>query len=231
MPPLTAAIHQPNFLPWPGFFYKWARSDILVLLDDVQFVRRGFSNRVKIKGPAGARWLTIPVVKKGRYHQMVKDVEIEKTPGWQKKIAGSVQACYAKTPYFKEYYPEFAAIIGKDYTYLADLNIALLERLARHLGVEKKMVRASQLPGVGGESSRHLVSICKAVGAERYLSGFGGQKYQDEQIFRANHIELLVYDFTPPVYPQLWGDFIPGLSTLDLLMNCGPQSKELLLKD
>lgn len=222
--PITAAIHQPNFLPWCGFFYKWLKSDLFVFLDDVQFIRRGYTNRVKIKAPRGERWLTVPVSKKGKYYQKVNEVEIEKDLAWKKKISGSIRACYGKAPYFKDYYPGFESLIEKEYTLLVDFNIALLEWLSSQLDIETKTVKASQLPGITGESTERLVSICKAVGAKKYLSGFGGQKYQDEEIFRENNIELVVSDFVPPEYPQLWGEFIPGLSTLDLLFNSGPQS-------
>jgi len=226
---IIAAVHQPNFLPWGGFFYKWVKSDILVFLDDVQFIRRGYSNRVRIKGPQGERWLTVPVVKKGRYHQRIDEVEIEKDPAWKKKTGGSLRACYGKAPFFKDYFPPLEEMLQKDHTHLADMNIALLAWLARQLGIETKTVRASQLPGITGESTRRLVSICRAVEATNYLSGFGGRKYQDEAIFCENGIELAVYDFTHPVYPQLWGDFTPGLSILDLLFNTGPQSRIHLL--
>jgi hypothetical protein len=226
--PITAAIHQPNFLPWGGFFYKWLKSDILVFLDDVQFIRRGYSNRVKIKGPEGERWLTVPVIKKGRYLQRIDEVEIEREPDWKKKIGGSLHACYGKAPFFKDYFSAFEAIIEKDHTHLASMNIELLVWLSRQLGIETKTVLASRLPGITGQSTQRLVSLCRAVGATQYLSGFGGQKYQDDEIFRGNGIGLAVYDFTPPVYPQLWGEFIPGLSILDLLFNTGPRSKTLL---
>jgi hypothetical protein len=227
--PITAAIHQPNFLPWGGFFYKWLQSDILVFLDDVQFVRRGYSSRIKIKGPEGERRITVPVIKKGRYYQRIDEVEIEKDPAWKKKISGNLCACYGKAPFFKDYFPGFEAIIEKAHTHLVDMNIELLEWLSRQLGIDTKTVRASHLPGITGQSTQRLVSICRAVGATKYLSGFGGQKYQDEEVFRENGIELAVYDFTPPVYTQLWGKFIPGLSVLDLLFNSGPRSKALLL--
>ncbi len=226
--PVTAAIHQPNFIPWAGFFYKWWKSDVLVLLDDVQFVRRGYTNRVKIKGPEGERWLTVPVIKKGRYHQTVNEVEIEPDLSWKKKISGSLQACYGKAPYFKDYFPGFEGVIEKDYALLADMNIALLVWLAQQLGIETRTIRASRLSGVSGQATERLVSICRSVGATKYLSGFGGQEYQEDKIFRENNIEMAVYDFTPPVYPQLWGEFIGGLSVLDLLFNCGSESKSIL---
>lgn len=226
---ITAAIHQPNFLPWIGFFYKWIKSDILVLLDDVQFIRRGYTNRVKIKGQEGERWLTVPVIKKGKYYQNINEVEIDKDPARKKKIPGTIRTFYGKAPYFNDYYPGLESILEKDFTYLAEFNIELLTWLARQLGITTKMARASQMPGIEGQSTQRLVSICKAVGAERYLSGFGGQKYQEEEIFRETNIELLVYDFAHPVYPQMWGEFLPGLSVLDLLFNTGPGSREIIL--
>ncbi len=225
---MTAAIHQPNFLPWPGFFYKWWKSDILVLLDDVQFIKRSTINRVKIKGPAGQRWLTVPVIQKGRYYQRINEVEIRQDALWQKKLLGSVEACYARAPYFKKYFPPLAAVLGEEFPLLVDLNIKLLGWAALELGIKTEMKRSSLLEGIIGQSSQRLASICRAVGAKRYLSGFGGQKYQDETIFTAYDLELEVYDFTLPVYSQLWGEFIPGLSILDLLFNCGPKSKEIL---
>ncbi len=226
---ITAAIHQPNFLPWPGFFYKMMNSGVLVFLDDVQYVRRSIINRVKIKGPEGERWLTIPVINKGKYYQNINEVEIQANLPWRKKLLGSVSGCYGKAPYFKEYFSQFSEIIEREYRYLVEINFALIEWLSRSVGIEVKTEKASRLEGVTGLSTERLVSICEAVGAKRYLSGYGGSKYQEEELFHGHGIELAVYDFAPPVYEQLWGEFIPGLSTLDLLFNCGPRSKELIL--
>lgn len=227
--PQVVAIHQPNFLPWPGFFYKWMKSQMLVLLDDVQFIKRSIINRVKIKTPQGESWLTIPVIQKGRYHQTIAETEIQHALDWKKKVLGSIEACYGKAPFFPQYYPALKIIIQGDHELLVDINVDLIKWTAREIGIQVPLTRSSELQGVTGTSSERLASICKALGADRYLSGFGGQKYQEEDVFKEYNIELMVYDFSPPLYPQLFGDFIPGLSTLDLLMNCGPQSRDILL--
>lgn len=225
---MIAAIHQPNFIPWIGYFYKMLKCRRFVFLDDVQYIRRGFTGRVKIKTPQGEKWLTVPVKKKGRYHQLVSEVELESGDIWKKKILGTLQSSYGKTPYFKTYFPEFETILQKDHRSLVELNIQLIQWLAQAFEINTPMVKSSELEGITGQSSERLVSICKAVGATRYLSGFGGQKYQEEEIFKANGIELVVYDFKHPEYTQLWGQFIPGLSAIDLLFNCGPQSVKIL---
>jgi hypothetical protein len=225
---MIAAIHQPNFIPWIGYFYKMLKCRRFVFLDDVQYIRRGFTGRVKIKTPQGEKWLSVPVKKKGRYHQSVSEVELESGDTWKKKVLGTLQSSYGKAPYFKTYFPEFETILQKDRHCLAELNIQLIQWLAQALEINTPMVKSSELAGVSGQSTERLVSICKAVGASRYLSGFGGQNYQEEEIFKENGIELVVYDFKHPEYPQLWGDFIPGLSAIDLLFNCGPQSVKIL---
>ncbi|UCH93763.1 MAG: WbqC family protein [Candidatus Aminicenantes bacterium] len=225
---MIAAIHQPNFLPWLGYFYKMLKSDYFVFLDDVQYIRRGYTSRVKIKTPQGEKWLTVPVKKKGRYHQLVSEVELEPDNKWKNKISGTLQSCCGKAPHFKSYFPGFEKIIQKDHRLLAGLNIELIKWLARAFGIDIPMVKSSQLPGVTGQASERLVTICKALGATQYLSGFGGQNYQEKEVFEREGIQLLVYDFQHPEYPQLFGDFTPGLSAVDLLFNCGPQSAEIL---
>jgi hypothetical protein len=222
------AVHQPNFLPWLGFFYKWRRSDLFVFYDDVQFVRRSIINRVRIKSPRGAQWLTLPVKQKGRYDQAIMAVEIDNERPWQKKMLGSLHACYARAPYFDPYIGELEAMLFKEYRLLVDLNLDLLSWLAALLGIAAETVRSSQLPGVTGSATDRLVSVCRAVGASAYLSGFGGMKYQDPELFKQNNIRLEIYDFSHPVYPQQWPGFIPGSSALDLLFNCGPGAKEII---
>ncbi|NIM12111.1 MAG: hypothetical protein GTO45_08370 [Candidatus Aminicenantes bacterium] len=225
---MIAAIHQPNFIPWSGYFYKMLKCHRFVFLDDVQYNRRSVTSRVKIKTQQGEKWLSVPVKKKGRYHQLVSEVELETDNIWKKKIQGTLQSSYGKAPYYKIYFPEFETILQKDHRSLAELNIELIQWLAQAFEVKTPMVKSSELAGISGQSTERLVTICKAVGASQYLSGFGGQKYQEQEMFRQNNIELVVYDFKHPEYLQLWGDFILGLSAIDLLFNCGPQSAEIL---
>ncbi|MCP5105524.1 MAG: WbqC family protein [bacterium] len=220
---ITIGIHQPNFMPWLGYFYKMKKCDIFVLLDDVQFIRRGFTSRVKIKTPEGEKWISVAVKKKGRYSQTINEVEVENDFKWKKRVLGSLQACYGKTPYFKTYFPPLEEIFQKEHLFLADLNRELLIWLAGEMGIKTKILKSSQLEGITGQSTDRLVSICQALGAHRYLSGFGGQNYQEETAFNQKGIELTVYDFKHPVYPQMFGEFVPGLSAVDLLFNRGPQ--------
>ncbi len=225
---MIAAIHQPNFLPWIGYFYKMLNSRTFVLLDDVQYNRRSITSRVKIKTQGGEKWLTVPVKKKGRYHQPIDEVELEPGSHWKNKVLGTLQASYGKAPYFYDYYPGIEAIIQKEHHRLAEFNIQLIEWLAGEFGIKTPMIRSSGLKGVTGESTQRLASICKVIGVEEYLSGFGGQKYQEQEIFAERNIRLIVYDFKHPLYTQMWGEFIPGLSAVDLLFNCGPQSAGVL---
>jgi hypothetical protein len=196
----------------------------------VQYIRRGFTGRVKIKTPGGENWLTVPVKKKGKYFQSINEVELEDHGSWKKKMVGTLQSCYGKAPYFRTYFLALESIIQKEHRWLAELNGELLKWMAEVLEVKTKLVKSSELEGVTGQSTDRLVSICQSLGANRYLSGFGGQKYQEEEIFNRHGIELLIYDFKHPVYLQMFGEFIPGLSAVDLLFNCGPESAGILKK-
>ncbi|MCP5050637.1 MAG: WbqC family protein [bacterium] len=227
---MIAAIHQPNFLPWLGYFYKMLKCDRFVFLDDVQFIRRGFTSRVRIKTQSGVKWLTVPVQKKGRYEQTVSEVRLEPGAHWKNKVLGTLQSYYGKAPYFKSCFPQIEEIVHRDYQLMAELNIQLIKWLARVLEIDTPMVRASELEGVSGHSSQRLATICKAIGAKEYLSGFGGRKYQEQEIFQQHDLKLMISGFQHPTYPQMWEEFefVPGLSTVDLLFNCGPESPGVL---
>ena len=227
---LCAGIHQPNFMPWLGFFYKWFKCDTFVLLDDVQFSKGSIINRVKIKTIKSDQWLTIPVKQKGRYAQLISEVEIENNTMWRNKVLGTIKTNYAKAPYFKKYFFDFENIINKNYKFLVDLNIDLLKWLANELNITTNTIRSSELSNINGKSTEKLISICNTIGAKQYLSGFGGQKYQKKELFKKNDIELIMYEFKHPKYNQLWGQFIPGLSIIDLLFNLGYKSGKILIE-
>ncbi len=226
----VAAIHQPNFLPWLGFFYKWWQSDIFILYDDVQFVRRGYTNRVKIKTRQGEVWLTVPVKQKGNYFQNIGEIEIDRDVNWKRKLTGTLTAGYSRAPFFRRYFRRLEEVIANDYILLAQLNAALLSWASEELALPVPVIASSSLQDISGSSTQRLISVCRAVGAGHYLSGFGGQKYQEEELFSESGIRLKVYDFKHPEYPQLWGDFIPGLSVVDLLFNCGEKSSLIIRK-
>jgi hypothetical protein len=226
---MIVAIHQPNYIPWLGYFYKLHQCDTFVFLDNVQLPRgRSFVTRNRIKTPQGERWLTIPCKRKGKTEQLICETDIDDSLNWQAKHWETLRHSYGKAPYFGEYYDLFNRLYQEEWTKLAKLNEYIIEMLCKALGLNHKFTKASAL-GIDGGGTQLLINICKAVGANIYLSGFGGANYQEEELFREAGIALKYYEFEHPVYPQLWGDFSPNLSIIDLLFNCGPESMDIIL--
>jgi hypothetical protein len=216
------AIHQPNFLPWLGYFYKIYKSDIFVFLDNVQFTKNSYQNRVKIKSPQGAIWLTEPVLH--NFGQLTNEVKLNNKERWIDKHLKTLEMNYKRAKYFKEIYNLLAEIyLSKEWEYMSELNITFIKSISNYLGIKRKFLLASNL-NVSGNSTDLLIGIIKKVDGNIYLSGKGGVKYQDEEKFSQNNIKLVYSDFKHPVYPQLWGEFIEGLSIIDLLFNCGKDS-------
>lgn len=225
---MIVAIHQPNYLPWLGYFYKMSRCNIFVMLDNVQYTKDGFINRNKIKTSQGAIWLTIGVLTKGHYGQHISEVELNNNVPWSSIHQKSLSQNYSKAPYFRNYISFFEDIYRRKWERLADLNEALIGVICEVLGIKDvKFVRASEL-NVSGQGTELLVNICQAVGADTYLSGPSGQKYMDEGLFEKENISLRYSDFQHPTYTQLWGDFIPNMSIIDLLFNEGEKSLDIL---
>ncbi|MFQ5707239.1 MAG: WbqC family protein [bacterium] len=227
---MILATHQPIFLPWPGFFFKAMQADRLVLLDQVQFPRgRGWMNRNRLKSEQGELWLTVPVHKKGRGLQTVQTVEIFHDNDWRKKHLRSISQNYARAPYLAEYFPQIESVYQKKYRLLVEFNLALISLVAEALSLQGKLLLQSQLNATG-KGTDLLVDVCKKAQAQVYLTFPGVQKYLDLEKMARNGIQTTLVNFHPPVYPQLWGDFIYNLSTLDLLLNCGPKSGEIVGK-
>lgn len=219
----TAVIHQPNYLPGCTYFDKIARADVFILLDTVQFIKRNWINRNRVKTVDGPVWLTVPVTTKGRYTQSILDSEIDTASGWQRRHRATIELNYRRAPYWDQYGPVLLAELEKPWTSLAAMNEALLRMLTGFLGIETPFVRASDL-AVEGSSTALLVNLCMAAGAGIYLSGPGGRKYIDEGSFRRNGMELVFQEYQHPTYRQLHGAFEPNLSVIDLLFNVGPDS-------
>lgn len=217
------AAHQPNYLPWLGYFYKVWVSDLFVILDDVQFERgRGYQNRVQIKTANGPAWLTQPVRRKGQGLQPTLEVEFSE-PGWADKHLRTIRANYARAPHFRALFPQIEAGFAAAGPRLADTNFALIERVSQLLGLATRFVRSSDhgLALTGGE---RIAELGRLNGATRYVSGKGGAGYQVAESFARRGIALAYSGFRPAPYPQLWGDFVPGLSILDALFNAGPEA-------
>jgi len=227
-PLVIVATHQPIFSPWPGFFAKALCADRMVLLDNVQFPRgRTWLNRNRLKNETGELWLTVPVWKTGRGVQVVGRVEIYHERGWQHKHLQGIQQNYARAPYFKEYFERIESIYHQTTNLLVDLNLSLIRFLWQELSFEVQLLRQSEL-GITGKGTQLLVDICQHLGGDRLAIFPGVEKHLDLDHLQKHGIGIHHVPFHPVVYPQLWGDFIYNLSTLDLLLNCGPKSRDVL---
>ena len=227
---MIITIHQPIFLPWPGFFAKAKQADCLVLLDDVQFPRgRSWLNRNRLKDEDGELWLTVPVWKKGRGLQNIRQVEIYHERGWQKKHLRGIRQNYVRAPYFDSYRDGIASIYNQNHTLLVEFNLQLIRFLWEQLTLETRLVLQSEL-GVGGKGTDLLINICRKVGADRLAIFPSTVKHLDVDDLSKHGIELVPVNYHPIVYPQLWGEFIYNLSTLDLLFNCGSKSRDIIAR-
>ncbi len=224
---LTLCVLQPGYLPWLGFFDQLHRSDVFVFYDDVQFDKHGWRNRNRIKSPAGPQWLTVPVYHKGLGWPAINEVEIDNTSTWARKHVGTIRQYYSKAKYREQYLPALEALLLRPWKRLVDLDLAVIALMAEWLGLVRRVTRSSEL-GILGERSERLLKLCQHFGATRYLSGNSAKSYLDIDLFMKHGIQVEWQDYSHPAYPQLHGDFVPFLSTLDLVLNCGPDSLAVL---
>jgi len=217
---VTCAIHQPQYLPWLGYFDKIQRSDFFVLLDDVQYKKSEWQNRNKIKTHQGWQWLTVPV--HYTFGQKINEVLINNNTNWCEKHYRTLVTNYSTAPYFNDYKDFFKEVYNKRWKYLCELNIYLIRNLATFLGIKTELVKSSELQ-VNEQKTDRLVHICKKLQANVYLSGDGAREYLDLSLFANEKIRVVFQDFKHPVYSQVKcdGNFQPNMSMIDLLFNCG----------
>ena len=218
----VVAVHQPQYLPWLGYFDKLDRCDVFCLLDTVQYKKNEFQNRNRIKTADGWQWLTVPVTY--RFPQRIYEVAVNQTVDWQRKHLRALKTNYSKARFFDWYYAKFEEFYRQPFELLVQVNVACIQLLMELLGLERKVVLASSLPVESEDPTLRLVEICKALGGEFYMSGRDGANYMDADMFPAHYIEVLHQDFNHPEYPQCYGSFEPNMSVVDLLFNCGPDS-------
>jgi WbqC-like protein family len=220
----VVAIHQPNFLPWLGFFDKLARADVFVLLDNVQFPRTSkgtWINRVKLLVGGEARWATVPIVRSEGSTLAIKDVRIDDSRDWRTKVVRTIELNYRRAPAFDEVFPLVAELLATSEERIAAFNERNIRRLGDVLGLDAgKIVRSSALD-VEGQSTELLVELTLAVGGTTYMPGADAYRYQDDQKFAARGVELAPQAFVQPPYLQAVEPFAPGLSIVDALLSCG----------
>ena len=217
---LTVAIHQPNYAPWLGYFAKIARADLFVFLDDVQFSKNSYINRVQVLGNGAARWLTVPVsVHLGQTITEVRPAQL----GWEERHLDTLRGSYRRAQHFREMWP----LVNTLYADLPDTSIAasnrmLVERIAGVLGLKSRFVMSGDIPTDGATSDTRLARIVQATApGGTYLSGRGGAGYQSPATFAQAGLSLAYADFQHPEYIQGDTAFVGGLSILDALFHCG----------
>ena len=224
----TASIMQPTYLPWLGYFDLTNRSDIFVFLDTVQLDKRSWQQRNRIKTPNCELMLTVPVLTKGRFNQEIRDVEIDISQRFEKKHFNSIQLNYKNSKYYKLYIGELEEIFFSKISRLANLNIKLIKWISSKIGIKTKFISSSELD-VSGSKTELLINICLKINANHYLSPIGSKSYiEKNNLFTNSGIQLSYQDYQHPTYNQLFGDFIPYLSVIDLLFNEGEKSLEII---
>jgi hypothetical protein len=230
---MLVAIHQPNFLPWLGYFDRMVNADLFVLLDHVQFERRNYQNRAQIRLEDEARWLTVPVVQLSQKERIVEkrvdNPEVDGPRWWGPNSFQTLRYAYRKAPYFELYAPRLREIFETRWERLVDLNIATLGFAREALEIRTPMIRSSTL-SVDGQRSELLLDICRKVDGSAFLGGMGGSRtYLDQEAFAAAKMGVQWQEFRHPEYPQCGAaPFIRGLSVLDVLFNCGPAAREIV---
>lgn len=221
---MRAVVLQPTYLPWMGYFGMIDIADTFVFYDDIQFSVQSWQQRNKIKSTNGDwMWLSVPIVRK--FGQNINEVQVNNSSNWRKKHWSSIYQSYAKAPCFKDYKEEIERIYQKEWEYLNDLSISIIEKLSELLGVNMpKFIKSSELTDITGEKSDRLLFVLEKMGADEYISGPAAKDYIEIDKFKEKGIKLYWYEYQHPVYPQIKGEFIPYLSAIDLLFNTGDEA-------
>lgn len=215
---MNVGIHQPDYIPWLGLFYKMYLSDVFIHLDDAQYSNEAAHNFNVIKTAQGELRLKFPV----EYHMgdLINTVRPKYELKWNEKHLRTIEMNYSKAPFFKETFPELKEIFMTEFPNVADLNIAINEFIAGKFGIKPKFVKSSEL-GLNTKREEKVIDLTVAVGGTRYISGNGARAYQTEEHFTDRGVELWYLDYKPIAYPQIRGGFLPCMSVLDYIFNCG----------
>jgi hypothetical protein len=224
----TVAIHQPNFVPSAGYFAKMLAADVFVLLDSVEHTKNNWTNRNRIKAVNGVQWLTVPVLTHGRSGQRIRAVQINNQERWQHRHWQTLLSCYRKAAYFARYADRIEQLYKTPFQSMAEWNETWIRWIHDDLDASARLVRSSELQGIGGEGTELITSLCAALDATTYISGVGGKNYLDLGRMASIGVEVQFQENYPHPYAQLFGEFEPNLSILDILLNEGPAAAEIV---
>jgi len=228
---MIVAAHQPCFVPWLGYFHKIAGCDRFVVLDNVQYEKQNYQNRNRFKLVNGIRWLTVPVGHQSS-EEAIADKRISyEIDDWRRRLWLTIEQAYGKSPHFRRYAPALRGVCERRWERLVELDLHLLDLCLEWLDIHTPRVLGSSLQ-LTQKKSALIVELCQKTGATTYLAGAGGSRsYLDVGLLASHGIDVSWQDFTHPQYPQLHPalGFQSHLSVLDLLFNCGPESRDVLL--
>ncbi|HDZ76992.1 MAG TPA: hypothetical protein ENH41_02785 [Candidatus Omnitrophica bacterium] len=228
---MILSIHQPQYIPWLGYFCKIDKSDCFVFLDEVQYKPREYQNRNRIRTNKGWMWLTVPVISKGKGRQKINDVIIDNDSNWQRQHVNSLKEWYSGAEFFKDHFPFFEKVYNKKWDKLRDLNIYIIDYMLKEFEINTPVFYESEL-GTTTQGTDRIIEICKKLKADVYLSGTGGKSYLEEEKFPQAGIKLEYHDFIHPTYQQQhMGEeniFLPYMSCIDLLFNEGGEGEKIL---
>lgn len=218
---MKVVILQPAFFPWPGVFEQIALADIYVHLDDVQLpLGRSLISRIKIKTPSGPKWLTVPVIRKGK--QLINEVLLDDSGNWRRRHIKTLRHCYAKAPFVEQMLELVESVYFQPAGHLAQLNIAAIERITEYLGYETEF-KVSSRYNVKSKGSEKLLELVKILNGDTYITGHGALNYLDHELFEKNGVRIEYIDYNRTPWPQLHGEFDPHVSVLDLIANAGAE--------
>ncbi|PRC93560.1 WbqC family protein [Solimicrobium silvestre] len=223
------AILQSNYIPWKGYFDMISAVDEFILYDDMQYTRRDWRNRNQIKTPQGLLWITVPVLVKGKYHQKIRDTEINDND-WAANHWKALVQNYRRAPHFEEIALWLEPIyLTKTYTHISQLNRNLIEAICNYLHITTRITNSWDYNLLDDGKTERLADLCKQAGGSEYISGPSAKDYVEERVFTDMEIQLSWFNYNDyPVYPQLWGEFTHGVTILDLLFNCGKDAHKYM---
>jgi hypothetical protein len=227
-PNKKVAILQSNYIPWKGYFDIISAVDEFILFDDMQYTRRDWRNRNKIKTSQGLQWLTVPVEVKGKYHQSIRET-LAVGKQWRDVHWKALKLNYSRSAHFFEISAWLEPLyMDSEEVSLSKMNRSFLEAICKYLGISTRITNSWDYTVVGGKTER-LISLCKQSGAKEYISGPAARSYIEPKLFEESQIALSWFDYSSyREYPQQWGAFVHGVTILDLLFNCGPQSAQFM---
>jgi len=221
--------HQPNYWPYPGLIGKIMLSDSFVYVTKVQFEKKSWQKRNRIRTKEGWNYIQVPTITKGKFDQNICDVEIDNNNDWREKTLKTIQLLYGKAPFYKEYADFINDLYKKDWTMLSDMDIEIMNFILNDLGCETKIYYDKDYDFEGNKTAM-LVDMCKKIGCDTYLSNLGSSAYVQIDEFTQAGLNHQYIDYTGVEYRQMFGGFEPGLSILDMLMNCGRErTREIVL--